>query len=75
ALSRRFHDLIGRRELEAVGFVAMQARHVQIIVARDLGDRLATREAAVDFRALEMLARGANSAHTSRGNVVTLMMS
>ena len=31
ALSRRFHDLIGRAELEAIGLMAMQARRVQIV--------------------------------------------
>ena len=56
--------------------MAMQARRVQIVVARDLRHRLASGEATVDFRALEMLARGANSAHTRlEVNVVTLMMS
>ncbi|MGC1573171.1 MAG: hypothetical protein WA750_13810, partial [Pseudolabrys sp.] len=70
-----FHNLIGRGELEAICLVSMQARQVQIIVARDLRHRLATRDTAVDFGAFKMLARGANSAHTSRGNVVTLMMS
>ena len=36
--------------------MAMQARRVQIMVARDLRHRLAGGEAAVDLRALEMLA-------------------
>ena len=63
ALSRRFHDLIGRTELEAVGLMAMQARRVQIMVARDLRHRLAAGEAAVDFRALEMLACVTISTH------------
>jgi len=37
----------------------MQTRHVQLIVARNLRRRLAGGEAAVDFVALEMLARAA----------------
>ncbi|MGA9499711.1 MAG: hypothetical protein WBV52_05715, partial [Pseudolabrys sp.] len=59
----RFHDLIGRTELEAVGLMAMQARRVHIMVARDLRHRLAGGEAAVDFRALEMLACATISTH------------
>ena len=47
-----FHDLIGRSELEAIGLVPMQARQVQIMVARDLRHRLAGGKAAVDLRAL-----------------------
>ena len=53
--------------------MAMQARQKQIVAAREVGHRLATREAAVDFRALEMLARGALV--VQEGNAVTLMMS
>jgi len=34
----------------------MQARQIQIVVARDMRHRLATGEAAVDFCTLEMLA-------------------
>ena len=56
AAGRVFHDLIGRGELEAIGLMAMQARQVQIIVTRDLRHRLATRDTAVDFRALSVLA-------------------
>src|SRR6476661_1693116 len=58
-----FLDLIGRSELETICLVSMQARQVDFIVARDLRDRPAGGEATVDFRASEMLARGARSAH------------
>ena len=51
-----FLDLVGRGEFETIRPVPMQARQVQIIVARDLRHRLAGGKAAVDFRALEMLA-------------------
>ena len=52
AAGRRFHDLIGRAELEAIGLMAMQARRVQIVVARDLRHRLANGKPTVDLRAL-----------------------
>ena len=60
AAGRIFHNLVGRAEPEAICLVSMQTRQVQIIVTRNLGDRLATREATVDLRALNALA-GANS--------------
>ena len=59
-----FLDLIGRAELEAVGPVPMQARQVQIIVARDLRHRLAGGKPTVDLRTLEMLTCAAWSSHT-----------
>jgi hypothetical protein len=34
-------DAISPKELEAIGLVSMQARHVQIMVARDLRHRFA----------------------------------
>jgi hypothetical protein len=43
--------------------MAMQARRVQIMIARDLCHRLAGGEAAVDLRALEMLACATISTH------------
>jgi hypothetical protein len=43
--------------------MAMQARRVQIVVARDLRHRLATGKATVDFRALEVLACATISTH------------
>ena len=58
-----FLDLVGRAELETVGLMAMQARRVHIMVARDLCHRLAGGEAAVDLRALEMLACATISTH------------
>ena len=36
-----FLDLVGRRELETISLMSMQAREVQIMVARDLRHRLA----------------------------------
>ena len=41
--------------------MAMQARQVKLIITRDIGRRLARSQAAVDFGALEMLARSARS--------------
>ncbi|MGA7534616.1 MAG: hypothetical protein WBW27_22320, partial [Pseudolabrys sp.] len=52
AAGRRFHDLIGRSELEAIDLVSMQARQVQTMVARDLRHRLAGGKTTVDLRAL-----------------------
>jgi hypothetical protein len=42
----------------------MQARQIQIVVARDLRHRLTGGEAAVDLRMLEMLTCAARSRHT-----------
>ena len=66
ALPRAASFLIWLEEASLRQFVsmAMQARQVQIIVARDLRHRLAGGEAAVDFRALEMLTCAAWSSHT-----------
>ena len=58
-----FLDLVGRGELETIRPVPMQARRVQIMVARNLCHRLAASEAAVDFRALEMLTCATISTH------------
>ena len=44
-----FLDLVGRRELETISLMSMQARQVQIIVARDLRHRLAGCKATIDF--------------------------
>ena len=43
----------------------MQARRVELIVARDLRRRLAGGKAAVDLGALQMLARLATSTHAT----------
>ena len=58
-----FLDLVGRRELETIGLMSMQARRVQIMVARDLRHRLAGGKPTVDFRALEMLTCATISTH------------
>ena len=44
-----FLDLVGRRELETISLMSMQARQVQNIVARDLRHRLAASKATIDF--------------------------
>ena len=58
-----FLDLVGRGKFETIRPVPMQARRVEIIVARNLCHRLAASEAAVDFRALEMLTCATISTH------------
>src|SRR5262245_54437143 len=50
----------------------MQTRQIQIIVARDLRHWLARREAAVDLRALEMLATRTRSTHNVGKNMGVL---
>ena len=57
-----FLDLVGRGKFETIRPVPMQARRVEIIVARKC-HRLAASEAAVDFRALEMLTCATISTH------------
>ena len=64
---------IGRTELEAIGLVPMQARQIQIMVARDLRHRLAGGEAAVDLRALQMLTTRTLSTHNVEINMGILI--
>ena len=68
-----FLDLIGRAELEAVRPVPMQARQVQIIVARDLRHRLAGGKPTVDLRTLEMLTARTLSTHNVEINMGILI--
>jgi hypothetical protein len=44
-----FLDLVGRRELETISLMSMQAREVQIVVTRHLRHRLAGGKPTVNF--------------------------
>src|SRR5262245_368544 len=58
-----FLDGVGRAKSEAIDPVPMQARKVDLVVARDLRGRLAGGKPAVNLRPLQMLAGTTNSTH------------
>ena len=66
AARRIFLDRVGGGEFEAIRPMPMQARRVQLIVARDLRRRLAGGEAPVDLGPLEMQACATRSGHAPR---------